>query len=560
MAIGTRRLWCLITGESSLFRVDVPVDEDVYAIQQLVVKETPPHVSASELVIWKLVQSLSTKPSNTLAARVSAQGSLSNFCVQLGPTDLVTSLFADVKNSDLHILVSFTDRPIGGVANDPISDLRRLRVKYNQDNPPAAPSSQGKTEPFFRRQEKSEQQIHFGRPAYDPDAIPATLLHPIFGEFLDDSSKCQPTRDDYALTRNLCSRMNQKFKTELLRASALRELLSDHGIKLTPTQIEGTEYETDGDMQHPDLFNLRFSILGVKNEIGHLNAEPFAQAILYYFESMRQWVERHPDCRFPCLLIILFGAHIAFAGAVYTDRPNFQILSPSLPLFFHSSHVEICEQITRYLGAFRKSVVSLKRHYDYDAFHPPHPLSNFPFMNRFRPSNGGDETSFQYVSKVHDKLLFFGLLGEEQICVKFTRKYSVDAHQMAATLGYAPTLRGLERLSGGWLMVIMDDARQHYQPLHLLSPLDRANVVPRIRTAIGALHQHGYVHGDFRAANILVKNADSFLFVDFDWAGKVGEARYPPNVNRDSIRRPDGAYDGQLITAQHDNDMAAYLW
>ena len=40
-----------------------------------------------------------------------------------------------------------------------------------------------------------------------------------------------------------------------------------------------------------------------------------------------------------------------------------------------------------------------------------------------------------------------------------------------------------------------------------------------------------YVHGDLRRPNIRVVG-DTVWVLDFDWAGKEGEARYPPDLNK----------------------------
>lgn len=72
------------------------------------------------------------------------------------------------------------------------------------------------------------------------------------------------------------------------------------------------------------------------------------------------------------------------------------------------------------------------------------------------------------------------------------------------------------------------------------------------------LHQAGYVHGDLRDTNLMVReNGQSgFMLMDFDWAGKIGEVCYPMNVNTDpELGRPAGAYDGELIRADHDIHM-----
>jgi hypothetical protein len=51
------------------------------------------------------------------------------------------------------------------------------------------------------------------------------------------------------------------------------------------------------------------------------------------------------------------------------------------------------------------------------------------------------------------------------------------------------------------------------------------------------------------------------ILVDFDWAGKTGEVEYPPNVyHGKELWRLDGAFDGELITADHDIQMLQHLF
>ncbi|KIJ63840.1 hypothetical protein HYDPIDRAFT_67875, partial [Hydnomerulius pinastri MD-312] len=59
------------------------------------------------------------------------------------------------------------------------------------------------------------------------------------------------------------------------------------------------------------------------------------------------------------------------------------------------------------------------------------------------------------------------------------------------------------------------------------------SLIETIRATLTRLHQKGYVHGDVRDTNIMVSrsNKAKFMLVDFDWAGKIGEVRYPMNVN-----------------------------
>jgi len=118
-------------------------------------------------------------------------------------------------------------------------------------------------------------------------------------------------------------------------------------------------------------------------------------------------------------------------------------------------------------------------------------------------------------------------------------------------------------------MVIMDaldisDAQQpgSYRPLREIDVSDRQPLKKAITSLIEELHNYngGYVHGDLRDTNLFVGDNKSFMLLDFDWAGPIETARYPMNVNREGIRRPDGARDGEKILVQHDLDMLKYIF
>lgn len=60
---------------------------------------------------------------------------------------------------------------------------------------------------------------------------------------------------------------------------------------------------------------------------------------------------------------------------------------------------------------------------------------------------------------------------------------------------------------------------------------------------------------------VKVKDGEAgFMLFDFDWAGKIGEVRYPYNVNRQDIWRPDAVRDKELVKADHDMQMLGSLF
>jgi serine/threonine protein kinase len=125
------------------------------------------------------------------------------------------------------------------------------------------------------------------------------------------------------------------------------------------------------------------------------------------------------------------------------------------------------------------------------------------------------------------KLLFAAQTADsdETLCIKFVRHYSKDVHTFCASEGFGPTLKGFEKLPGGWYMVVMEMSGEDYCRL-----MDFPPPYPHLDNITGkltSLHQANYVHGDVRNTNIMVKmdGNQGFKLLDFDWSGRIGEVR-----------------------------------
>lgn len=108
----------------------------------------------------------------------------------------------------------------------------------------------------------------------------------------------------------------------------------------------------------------------------------------------------------------------------------------------------------------------------------------------------------------------------------------------------------------------MEDLSDYFDLFGSSLAPDRVDAVKeRLDEVLGQMHQQGFVHGDVRNVNVMVTNGPTpaVMLVDFDWAGRIGEARYPMNVNREDVYRPEGAVDNELILAEHDMSMLAEL-
>jgi hypothetical protein len=197
----------------------------------------------------------------------------------------------------------------------------------------------------------------------------------------------------------------------------------------------------------------------------------------------------------------------------------------------------------RYFGAFRKAIRSLHSYYKdfFPTINKLHRamLSNprFPHQSHYMSLENQTSIRFQYSYQiVDDKLVFIGETeAGDDICIKFTHDYSVDAHLICASKRFAPALRGFESLPGGWYMVVMDVVGNDYKHI-----CDSALAAKEIFGKVESLHQAGYVHGDLRSTNLVVRTdgRPGFMLLE---AGKIEEVRYPMNVNKGQLLwRPPG--------------------
>jgi serine/threonine protein kinase len=253
--------------------------------------------------------------------------------------------------------------------------------------------------------------------------------------------------------------------------------------------------------------------------------------------------------------------------------------------------------IARCFGAFRKALNALREYYERDlpvlAAQPSDawPSPCFPYRRTYTSLDTSAEHRITYqkryalddesARKVEgDKLMWFGISDEGvPLCIKFVRRYSKEAHMLCSLKGFAPKLYGFEELPGGWHMVVMEaiDTSRYTRgdwvrrQLTSLSLDSIKGLQEKLKEVVESLHKDGMVHGDLRVTNLLVGNHlfpnnsaavigdGDFKLVDFDWAGKVGRASYPPTVNLE-MARPLSVAAGGLISTDHDIEMVGFMF
>ncbi|KAI6043279.1 hypothetical protein EDC04DRAFT_2959147 [Pisolithus marmoratus] len=399
-----------------------------------------------------------------------------------------------------------------------------------------------------------EASIPCGHPHKYEDHIPTVLLHPVFGQFIDDTKEIEVSAEDNKLVVELADAMSDLYKNKSKWIDNVGKVLTTFDIHFSITIIKCTGYETDGDMAVKDYC---YVIAEFTNEAGNTSGEPYFQSIGYYLESMRKEGVTVPSSPLPCFLLSFFRPYIIFAGAVWNLRPTIQLLLMPIAFNIHSMDTDNLLVLACHMAAFCKATQTLKQYYE-DLW-PTQPLQNmlspqlFPYPTMYTFIMDGTKWQFSYQQQLKNKLVFFGTKSAEGSAI-FAWQYSPDTHKHCGSVGCAPTLRGFEKMPGGWFMIVMDDLSNDYETLENQQvPIPTKSL---IHMKLVEFHKEGFVHGNIRDTNIMVSKSDNMQFriIDFDWAGIAGEVKYLAFLNLE-VWRPEGASDGKPILVEHDDAM-----
>jgi hypothetical protein len=234
-----------------------------------------------------------------------------------------------------------------------------------------------------------------------------------------------------------------------------------------------------------------------------------------------------------------------------------------VPLCIPESDMELRTLAARHFGALKKAVATLTEYYTREQYTQQHSVLDprVPYKCTYTSLETSAECSIKYISAIDGGKLMFTARTEDSsvVCIKFTRIYSLEAHKACASMGFAPVVRGFEEVLGGWYMIVMDYIGEEFH--HMKKP--SVALYESISNRITQLHQKGYVHGDLRSRNIMVRKdgTEGMMLFDFEWSGEIGQVRYPMNVGRGpGLERPAGAIDGELILADHDMEMLQIMF
>lgn len=298
-------------------------------------------------------------------------------------------------------------------------------------------------------------------------------------------------------------------------------------------------------------------ILEVKNEMGIGSSDPTIQGLGYYMQILQSKSCFRECTSMPVLLLSISGPFLCFFFLANTDAV---VMDPAafLCCFFLPQDVPQMTQLARALRAMKECIGELESSYQNTVSIVAHDdlleQLQFPYFKSFLLPDG-EQVEIDYIKQVERRLVFLAqteMNGQvTTVIVKFARSYNVEAHKICYGFAEgAPKLYYYGQLNGGWTVVVME----------LLSAMNvvRNRSITSLQyqlldNLIAKLHSEGYVHGDLREYNIMVGDeTDRVCVIDFDWAGKEGDAIYPNFMNHIDVQWPAGASDGKKIAKEHD--------
>jgi hypothetical protein len=192
------------------------------------------------------------------------------------------------------------------------------------------------------------------------------------------------------------------------------------------------------------------------------------------------------------------------------------------------------------------------------------------------PDGNNPDKPPKFLAKIHKAN------ESHEVVVKFVYNYSGTygqaVHEYLHGLGLAPSLYSAKRLHRGLVMVVMEhltfkeDTGGWVELDSFEGKLgtDETAVRKKLENIIDCLQSNKMVHADLRPKNIMIKvdrkrgiimaeGEPTLSVIDFDWAGPVDEACYPPLLNP-KILWPAGAKAYQKVGKDDDKILLNNWW
>ncbi|KAK0196839.1 hypothetical protein F5146DRAFT_18803 [Armillaria mellea] len=450
------------------------------------------------------------------------------------------------------------------------------------------PSSNSHYNNYIKNQ-ASDAAILDGR--YDPAnsiptvAPPIQLYHPVFADFLDAMGDTSDLPENLVVETGELMRSTSRIAVlERNRSLPSRMHLSKIlGFPLSQV-VNLNKTSADHVILHqrrsPPIQSALLAVVEEKSELGS-GGDVTTQGGCSYLDF---WLsEDHKELRecgcCPSFIICLAGPWLIVMGAVLTAQPIVQRLTDFIWLGTSPAINDVqCIRTASILRALKTGLDTLDDYYR-DLVHLPlssdesHPRF-FPFPTSFQNANQ-PRVHFKYLQPLKPldpacvAFLAEIITDKSKIVVKFVQTYGAEAHRLLAQHHLAPHLLYCELLGedgagyGALKMAVMDyvegeSATERFDGA--LTP----EVANDLERALNILHGEDLVFGDLRKPNIMIvpgpNEDDTVRLVDFDWAGKENETRYPIHLNMSKeVKWADGVGSYRKIDKKHDLSMLDIL-
>ena len=352
--------------------------------------------------------------------------------------------------------------------------------------------------------------------------IPGLFIHPAFQQLCKENINPveEQTYDDdlHAITKSLFDLDPFSCKNESDLQKIMIKILNLHNRFVASS--ENFSVSTDKVKVRTDISisknGRKICLIELKHLLLHVNSEPIYQIGAYYSNRLNE-VDYIDKFTFPMLLLAIVGnQYFVYGGINYNKK---------IQVFF--------------INSFSTN--------DRNSFHTLYQIIKFLANTKTDPQKWHeyeicDEKYKQYPDFVKKDINIISENKQVFLCdgklYKFSPSYCSAAHD--AMDSFAPKFMREFKINGEFMIEM--EYLEGYEVLteslfQKLNETEQSSVLESLVTAIKTLHAQGYVHGDIRLPNIMVKKQNEKLngidvkIVDFEFAGKSG-AVYYPRLNR----------------------------
>ncbi len=318
--------------------------------------------------------------------------------------------------------------------------------------------------------------------------------------------------------------------------------------KSTPEPTDGgirAHVTLDGDKLHTPVL-----LMEGKLDLGS-GGNAILQGVVAYCKLLGEHEGGGAYCNQPCILLAVEGMWMFVYGLVVEGTGTVHVGNLSALTLAHTYDAAIIKEGTRKMVALRSGITMLQTDLGKlmtknksGALHP-YPISGLTYKARRKDCG---------------PLLYDGEYHGANAVVKFTcAPICPEAQNLLAEAGYAPkVLYTTQVWESTWYATVMEEVAgaitlEKYMRSEGITTVSAQAITVQLQSMLSTLHSGDFVHGDILPRNILVREIEGSMMlslVDFEWAGKSGEACFPCEKQDLGM---------SLITKTHDEHAVAAI-